>query len=239
MVRKMANLKLYKLILAIRYPHAALLLDNRGRIASYWRGKYGLTDWRIAQNDVYMHSMDHSIYANLQLQQCAIVMELPSSSKAFVEFASQFACKAISDLEIKSVDRIGIRIIQVEPRLHYKLLQSTMRKKLYRLDDESWNKIGGLPEDIGMSFILRIGDKLGNFTIGPMEKEQLSTYFVSEKVKENLPESVLFVDADIYQKEPSETIFNKEKTIEAFISEVIGQEKILLDNFMSQFGDFA
>jgi hypothetical protein len=200
---EMADFEIWKAIFEVRYPAAGPLFDNRGRIANTWRWEFGFTDWRIARNEVTVYEESGASRFQVGHQRCGLVVELPTRYVDFSRQAVTLVSHTLELLEVRKLERIGLRLIQLAERKHFRLLVTRMREGLYRLDEEDWEPLGGHPTDVGFPLTLRIGDRNANFMMGPMEKMQLAKYFESDRTKEQLPEAALFVDFDFYEEEPS------------------------------------
>jgi hypothetical protein len=234
----MNDLKTWKIIFEVRYPTAALLLDHRGKIASQWQWSHDLSEWRIANNQVFIHNKSGTIVLIAGLRGLSVTMELPESHDIFNSLAVDFASSVLTLLEIKSLDRVGFRTIQIAPRKHFKLLASKMTQNLYGLSDEDWKIFGGPPEDIGFPLILKLGENRANFNAGPMRDTQLGNLFESPTVKAKLPKAVLSVDFDIFQDNPRFIPANAHKDFSNFLKTGMRQVLDISEKFMERYGAF-
>ncbi|MBN1450603.1 MAG: hypothetical protein JW963_06270 [Anaerolineales bacterium] len=234
----MTDLKIWKIVFEIRYPAAANLFDNRGRIAAKWQWTSDLTEWRISNNQVSIYNKSGTTFLNAGFKNTSVVMELPESHAHFSNQASQFSTWVLDLLEVKKIDRIGLRFIQLSKKQHFKLLVTKMREKLFALSEDDWNSLGGYPEDIGLPLTLVVGDNRANFTLGPMKSDQLANYFESKDVKGKLPSVALFLDFDLYRTEPNFSIETRSKEISDYLK--AGSQQILdiSDKFLSRYGGF-
>jgi len=235
----MSDLKIWKAICGIKYPAAAALFDRRGDIAARWRSKFDLTDWRIAPSEVtLLNSTAGTPRFQVGHRGTVCVMELPKRYREFRDYAFDVLCDTLETLDVGKLERVGLRLLLLAERRSFKALLTRMRRELYRISDEAWSPLGGLPIDIGFPLTLRIGDCKANFTMGPMEKEQLEGYFDSVAVKEKLPATALFVDFDLYMEEPDFRPKDFKKELSQFLdlgeSEVVSRSK----RFIEQFGGF-
>jgi hypothetical protein len=235
----MSELKIWKVIWEIRFPATASLFDNRGKIASKWQWTSDLTEWRISNNQVTIHNKASTIFLNAGIRNVNVVMELPTNYKSFVSQASDFSAWTLDILQIRKIERIGLRIIQITERKHFKLLVTKIRQQIYKFSDDDWSILGGPPEDVGMPLTLNIGEDKVNFQFGPMKKEQLVGYFESNDVKDKLPSVALFFDIDLYRNNPEVPFETQQQVLSDFLGR--GGEQILKlsEGFMEKFGGFA
>lgn len=234
----MNDLKIWKIILEIRYPAASHLFDNRGKIAAKWQWTSDLSEWRISNNQVSIHNKSGTTFLNAGFKNTSIVMELPESPTFFNSQATEFSTWVLELLQIKKIERIGLRIIQLAKRQHFKLLVSKMRENLLGLGEEDWSILGGHPEDIGLPLTLAIGENKANFTLGPMKAEQLVNYFESTEIKNKIPTVAVFLDFDLYRNEPDfspETYYEK---IDAFLKSGSQQILEISNGFLDKHGGF-
>ncbi len=234
----MADLKIWKIVFEIRYPAAANLFDNRGKIAARWQWTSDLSEWRISNNQVSIHNQNGTTFLNAGFKNTSVVMELPENHVQFSERASEFSTWVLDLLQIKKIDRIGLRIIQLSKQQHFKLLVAKMREKLLALSDDDWQSLGGYPEDIGLPLTLTIGENKANFTLGPMRSEQLVNYFESNDVKGKLPSVAVFLDFDLYRIEPDFPPETRSKEICEFLNSGGQQILEISEKFLSRYGDF-
>lgn len=198
----MSALTIWKIILEIKYPAAATLFDSRGKIAAKWQWTSDLTEWRISNNQVSIHNKSGATFLNAGFKSTSVVMELPESHTVFCDQASEFSSWVLETLQVKEIERIGLRFIQLAKRQHFKLLVSKMREGLLRLTDDDWTILGGHPEDIGILLTLVLNENRANFTFGPMRAEQLVNYFEAKEVKDKIPTVAVFLDFDLYRNNP-------------------------------------
>ncbi len=221
----MNDLKIWKIVFEVRYSPAAHLFDNRGKIAAKWQWTSDLTEWRISNNQVSVHNKSGTTFLNAGFKNTSVVMELPESHTLFSNQALEFSIWVLELLQIKKIERVGLRFIQLAKRQHFKLLVSKMREKLLGLSEEDWAIFGGHPEDIGLPLTLVLGENKANFTLGPMKAEQLVNYFESSEIKSKIPTVAVFLDFDLYRNEPDfspETYLEK---IDGFLK--LGGQQIL------------
>jgi hypothetical protein len=235
----MNDLKIWKMILEIRYPAAATLFDSRGKIAAKWQWTSDLTEWQISNNQVSIHNKTNTTFLNTGFRNTSVVIELPENYKAFCNQASEFSVWVLETLQVKKIERIGLRIIQVAKRQHFKLLLSKMRESLLALTDDDWNILGGQPEDIAMPLTLALGSNRANFNIGPMRVEQLATFFEAKEVKDKLPSVALFLDFDLYKDDPDFSPETYREQLDNFLR--VGSEQILdiSSKLVDRYGGFA
>lgn len=234
----MTDLKIWKIVFEIRYPAAANLFDNRGKIAAKWQWTSDLTEWRISNNQVSIYNKSSTIFLNAGFKNTSVVMELPESHTQFSSQASDFSVWVLDLLQVQKIDRVGLRFIQLSKKQHFKLLVTKMREKLLALSEDDWESLGGYPEDIGLPLTLVLGDNRANFTLGPMKSDQLANYFESKDVKGKLPSAAIFLDFDLYRTEPNFSVETRSKDIDDYLK--IGSQQILdiSDKFLTRYGGF-
>jgi len=234
----MNDLKIWKMVWEVRYPAASTLIDNRGKIAAKWQWMIDLSEWRISNNQVTIHNKNNTTFLNAGFKGSSVVMELPENSAAFISLATDFSSWLLDILNITKIDRIGLRIIQIAKRPHFKLLTSKIRQSLFGLSDADWQIFGGAPDDIGFPLTLTLGEKMANFNLGPMKTEQLSNYFEAKEVKERLPATALFMDFDFYRNEPDIPQIDYHKSFLDFLKTGTNQVSEISDKFMDRYGAF-
>ena len=234
----MTDLKIWKIIFDIKYPAAASLFDNRGKIATKWQWSSDLTEWRISNNQVSIHNKIGTTFLNAGFKNTSVVMELPESHTQFSNQAVEFSTWVLDLLQIKKIDRVGLKFIQLSKKQHFKLLVTKMREKLFALDEDGWESLGGYPEDISLPLTLVLGDNRANFTLGPMKSDQLANYFESKDVKGKLPSAAVFLDFDLYREEPNFSQKTRSKEISDYLK--VGSQQILdiSEKFLSRYGGF-
>jgi hypothetical protein len=234
----MNDFKIWKMVWEVRYPAAAALFDNRGKIATKWQWKSDLSEWRISNNQVIIHNKNNTTFLNAGFKDSSVVMELPENSGEFNNLAADFSSWLLDTLNIKKIERIGLRIIQITKRPHFKLLASKMRQNLFGLSDSEWQIFGGPPIDIGFPLTLSLGENNANFNLGPMRAEQLSNYFEAKEVKERLPASALFMDFDFYRDEPDISQSDYHKIFSDFLKLGTNHISEISDKLMDRYGAF-
>jgi hypothetical protein len=234
----MTDLKIWKIIFDIKYPAAASLFDNRGKIATKWQWTSDLTEWRISNNQVSIHNKSGTTFLNAGFKNISVVMELPENQVQFSNQASEFSTWVLDLLEVKKIGRIGLRFIQLAKKQHFKLLVTKMREKLLALSEEDWESLGGYPEDIGLPLTLSLGDDKVNFTVGPMKSDQLANYFESTVVKEKLPSVAVFLDFDLYRSEPNFSLDTRSKEINEYLKSGSQQILDISEKFLARYGGF-
>lgn len=234
----MTDLKTWKIIFDIRYPAAASLFDNRGKIATKWQWTSDLTEWRISNNQVSVHNKSGTTFLNAGFKNTSVVMELPESHVQFSAQATEFSSWVLDLLEVKKIDRVGLRFIQLAKKQHFKLLVTKMREKLLALSEEDWETLGGHPEDVGLPLTLSLGDNKANFTVGPMKSDQLTNYFEAADVKAKLPSVAVFLDFDLYRSEPSFSPDSRSKEISEYLKSGSQQILEISEKFLARYGGF-
>ena len=234
----MSDLKIWKIIWEIRYPAAATLLDNRGKIAAKWQWTSDLTEWRISNNQVSIYNKSGTTFLNAGFKNASVVMELPESHKVFCSQASEFTSSVLEDFQVKKIERVGLRIIQIAKRQHFKLLVSEMQANILGLTNDDWDILGGKLEDIGIPLTLDFGNNRANFNLGPMRKEQLSSYFEAKEVIDKLPPVALFLDFDLFRTDPEFSPGTYQGQLSDFLES--GSEQILdvSGRFIDKHGGF-
>jgi hypothetical protein len=234
----MNDFKIWKMVWEVRYPAASTLFDNRGKIAAKWQWMFDLSEWRISNNQVTIHNKNTTTFLNAGFKNSSVVMELPESSTVFNNLAVDFSSWLLDALNVKKIDRIGLRIIQVAKRPHFKLLASKIRQNLFGLSDTDWQIFGGQPNDIGFPLTLTFDQNNANFHLGPMKAEQLSNYFDAKEVKERLPATALFMDFDFYRNEPDVSQNDFHKCFSDFLKTGVNQVSEISDKLMDRYGAF-
>lgn len=234
----MSDLQVWKAIWQIRFPPVARLIDVRGRIASEWQHKNGLSEWQVTLHSTEIHNPTKSIFLKAELEAISVVAESPQGFEEFSTLANNFSLEILDLLQVNKINRLGLRLIQAAPYPNFRMLVNKMRRALYKPSDDIWDSLGGIPQDVSTAFVFKLGEKMANMTIGPMEGEQLATYFESGSVKSTLPSSVIFFDMDLYQLEPK--IFPKEykKDVPLCIKNGISEIQNFSERFLDRFGGF-
>ncbi len=234
----MNDFKIWKMVLEVRYPAAAALFDSRGKIAAKWQWMSDLSEWRISNNQATIHNKNNTTFLNAGFKNSSVVMELPENSSEFNNLAADFSSWLLVTLNIKKIERVGLRIIQIAKRPHFKLLASKMRQNLLGLSDSDWQIFGGTPDGIGFPLTLTFNENNANFNLGPMRAEQLSNYFEAKEVKERLPASALFMDFDFYRNEPNISQSDYHKSFSEFLKLGTNQISEISDKLMDRYGAF-
>jgi hypothetical protein len=234
----MSDIKIWKAIWEIRYPASATLFDKRGEIATKWQWQSDLTEWRIGNNQVTIHNKSNSTFLRASYFSIVVVMEDPKNFRDFCKQASDFSTDTLESLNIRKLDRVGLRLIQLAERQKFNVLVTKIRKHLYKLNDDDWDVLGGYPEDIGFPLTLNLGDNKANFNFGPMERGQLAMHFESEEVKNKLPSVALFLDFDLFQPEPKLFPKSYRKEIREFLKSGGEQIQRISSDFVGRFGGF-
>lgn len=235
----MSELMLAKTIWQLRFPASELLLDYRGRIASEWKGKDGLSEWRIGINSVLIHNSPSSLHLYADTKELSAKSEMAITEKEFQQLAVDFTLNTLEIIQPEKITRVGLRFIFLLPHDNFRALVNKMRSKLYRLSTEDWGIFGGLPEDIGsISLILPSEDKKINFSTGPMEKAQLIEHFESAEARAKLPATSIFIDIDVYKTEPKWHRKSYPKHALDFISQGYEESRRIAYNYIMKFEGF-
>jgi len=213
-----SELQEWKSVCEVRYPPRPRLFDIRGRIIEQALTKT-LTEWRMVQNRVDIHSKDGTIRYFASFENAGSVMEQPASVTAFRDGTVKFLRGVIEDLEITQLSRIGVRFYYLAPVPAFEALVQAMIGGLYRLSHDDWERVGGVPIDVGFPLTLKFGHRKANFMMGPMESSQLKGHFDTDAVKEKLPDVSVFIDFDYYEVNPS----TGKKELHRFVREFIDQ----------------
>ncbi len=236
----MNDLKTWKIICQIRYPPSPLLVDNRGKIAAKWRhGKFDLTDWKIDFiNSVIIYNKFQTTLLTAAIENSSVVMERPQSVENFQDLAPKFLLDTLTTLDVRKINRIGLRIIQLLERNNFGKLVANMRQKLYSLQNNDWDILGGNPVDVGLPLTLSLKENKANFNIEPIRKEQLLKLFESQATKKVLPDISLSVDFDLYKTSPNLSPNDYKKFLLDFITS--GTKEILdrSARFVDHYGGF-
>lgn len=235
----MSDLSLWKLICEIRYPTAVLLADNMGNIANRWQGKYGLTDWEInLLESVTIHDKDRIITLRTGLQKSSAFMEIPENYEEFSDLATSFFVTILSILKIEKINRIGFRVIQLAEIRDIEVSVTDLRTKLFRLQDEEWDILGGHPTSTSLTFTFDLGKNKANFRISTLRKETFVNIFDSPKSKKMLPSFALIVDFDLFVTNPSVKKRDFKKFIEDFLLSGQNEVQDRVIRFVTQYGGF-
>jgi hypothetical protein len=196
--------QLWKAIWEVRYPAAGLLFDKRGEIATKWQFQEDLTEWRISNNQVVIHNLSKTRMLLTSLGRMSVTEELPKNYKTFSNLALTFTNDVLDTISVSKISRIGLRLLFVSPSKSFKGLVRRIGKKIYKLEEQDWNILGGYPEDIAFPLVLKIGENKANFKFGPMEKEQYQRdeVFSTEEALQKMPPVSLFIDFDLYKLDP-------------------------------------
>lgn len=208
----------WKSVCEIRYPARPLLFDLRGRIIKQTLTE-ALTEWRVSQNRVDIHTRDGTVRYFASFKNAGSVMEQPASAAFFRDGAVKFLRGVIEDLEISELSRIGVRFYYLVPVPDFEALVQSMTRGLYRLSNDDWEQVGGIPVDVGFPLTLEFGRCKANFMMGPMKTSQLEEFFETDTVKERLPGASVFIDFDYYEMNPPMGT----KTLHRFVREFIDQ----------------
>ena len=234
---RMSKLGLWKAIWEIRYPAAAKLFDVRGDIAGRWQ-RDELTDWRISSNQVVIHNIPETKVKIVGIRNAIMSEEQPTSYSNFSRGAIDFSRDIVDRLQITKLDRMGLRLLFLEERKHFKQLMNRMSQRLFRLKNEDWEVFGGTLEDIGFPLTLKVGNKKANLKLGPMNKEQYrkDNVFKSDETLEDLPLVSLFVDFDLYELDPSGRAVNE--LIADYLTNNGPEIHRIVDQIYDHFGGF-
>lgn len=196
--------RLWKAIWEVRYPAAGLLFDKRGAIATKWQFQEDLSEWRISSNQVVVHNLSKTKLLLANLGRVSVAEELPKNYKAFSNLAFAFTSDVLDIIEVSKISRVGLRLLFISPSKSFKGLVRKIGRKIYRLDEQDWNILGGFPEDIALPLVLQIGENKANFKFGPMEKEQYQRdeIFSTEEALQEISPVSLFIDFDLFKLDP-------------------------------------
>jgi hypothetical protein len=233
-----SKLQVWKAIWQVRYPAAALLLDHRGAIADRWHNHSDLTEWKINHNTVRVHNRSQTVYLSADHRACSVVVEGPEAYEQFAADALAFTFETLEMIKVRKLERIGLRIMQIEPRDSFQKLCGTMRRRLYKLSEEQWNVLGGYPRDVGLHLVLVDGDSRINWSMGPMEQDQLLPQFESEEIQKRLPKVSLFLDCDYSLEEPGYSAKALEKELGRYLHDGVRRIHELTHAFVDQFEGF-
>lgn len=233
------DLKTWKAIWQVRYPPAALLMDHRGALAGRWQHKKeDLTEWLIANNQFKVHDLANMLLLQADLRSVTIVVESVERQNLFAELATEFTFDVLDTLDVKRIERVGLRLLQVAERANFKAMCHQIRRGFYRLTDDEWQVFGKEPDDVGLSLVFRYEERTLNWNFGPMAKSQLETYFDSTAVKQSLPETSIFIDCDLYQPDPKFHRKEFKKELARYMESGMEQITGLTARFMGQYGGF-
>ena len=234
----MSDLKIWKAILQINFPSSASLFDNRGKIATTWQHKHGLTEWRVAQNQVDVHNKALTRALVVNHRSISAIEELPESYDEFSQLAGDYSSSTLNVLGVRKIERAGLRLMFVAERKNFRSLVNKMKKGFYKLDDEAWGFLGGDPADVGLHLVLNLGDGRANLSLGPMEKIELERQFESEEAKKAIPEVSLLADIDFFYREPKWHPKSYRKQIGLFLEDGKNEVQEMVNRFVDHFGGF-
>lgn len=233
------DLQIWKAIWQVRHPPAALLLDRRGDIANRWQHKKpGLTEWAINANSVRVHDRANTTLLQSELTAATVVVESQERQDIFRDLATEFVIDVLDTLNIRRIERTGLRLIFLAERPNFKALCRKIQQRLFSLGEGDWEVFGAQPEDVGFPLVFRFGERWLNWNFGPMHKGQIEATFDSNEVKGQLPELAVFLDCDLFELAPK--IYPKEfrKELGRSIDSGIEQILAITDSFMGKYGGF-
>lgn len=216
----MSDLTLVKAICQVRYPANARFVDIRGKIASRWHEADGeLSQWRLNSNAVQISNKQNSRAFAIDVRSLSSVMEFPPNQEVFVTESLPFLLHTLQWLEVRKIERIGLRFVFYAKRENIVQLTNRLRTRLFKLTDEEWDMLGGRPTDIAFVTIHKYQDASIQIRLGPMERSQLAETFESEIKDRELPEVSLFVDGDLFEQEPSFKLNSLDRYLKRFMEE--------------------
>ncbi|VAW42116.1 hypothetical protein MNBD_CHLOROFLEXI01-2908 [hydrothermal vent metagenome] len=233
----MSELKLLKAIWEIRYPPAASLFDNRGRIARRWYLRDGFEHWSIGRNHVKLYSKDESLSFFADYRRMVFDAEGWNLSE-FCISAAKVTSWVTRLLRIRSFERIGFRVYQITECNSFETIQKKMTRRLFALDETDWEVFGGEPLDIAFPLTLTFGDHKANFKMGPMRNDQYENLLQSLNIKENLPKASFFIDFDLYQEKPTFKSRDIKKEYFAHLQDSGKLMQQVSNNILAHFGGF-
>lgn len=199
-----SNLVVIKTVFEIRYPAAALLFDRRGHIATEFQRDL-FTEWRITHNRVELHDQDRTLLAFAAFKNCGMAMEQYPGLQFFLTHTRRFLRLVLEQLEVERLTRIGLRHFCFIPlEGSFSSAVDYFTSAFYSFSESQVEALGGSFRDVGMTLELKIEDMLGRLTLGPMQAEQYGDMRIleSEKDREALPETSMFLDFDLYRINP-------------------------------------
>lgn len=233
------KLSTWKTIWQVRFPSAAMLLDNRGNIAARWQHRLeDLTEWTIGTNQLSIHDKANTMLLRVELRAVTVVVESTERQSQFGDLATEFTFDMLDILKVRKIERVGLRLLRCSERSNFKAISNLIRRRFFNLSDDEWQLFGQHPDDIGMPLVFRYDDSTLNWHFGPMEKAQLETYFESAEVKKSLPDASIFFDCDLYQVDPKIHAKEFKKELGRFVSSETKRICDLTDAFLSRFGGF-
>lgn len=190
-------------ILELRYKPNPQILDYRGRFVESFSSYMNLSEWRISNNRVDIHSKDELIRAFVSIKNAGLVLRNTDLPDYFPNQANKFIKHLFSTEPFNEpllVRRLGVRsrFATISPIPFEKLIQECQRKVI-KLNTEAANALEAELTDIAFHF--NFETPLGKFYFngGPMEKAQLEEFFDFVD-PETLPETVLYVNLDYWLK---------------------------------------
>lgn len=199
-------------ILEIRYKPNARVLDFRGELAASISQHMELTEWRIDNNRVDVHSKDQATRMFVAFRNAGAALRNTSLPDYFPNQATKFTrhlftLKPLSDPV--TVERLGVRSRFATPSpLPFTELLHQFETKVLNVSKEALAAFDARLIDIGAPLNFETKSGKINTNSGPMEREQLARFFEFEK-KEDLPEVALYLEFD-YWLRPTEPLSVKE-----------------------------
>lgn len=195
-------MKLQKAVIEVRYPSAALIYSERGKLAYKWQQERGLKQWRMGHNEFISYDDDGVLRVNVTLRNFLIAHENPGTSDRFARFAAPIIEDICDALKPSVILRVGIRFHYIHEAGAFKAMARKISKRFFALSEEDWSVFGGIPDDFGIPLRFKQDEYFVNMNFGPMQSEQLAGYFESDVVKKGLPKACFFYDYDFFQLDP-------------------------------------
>lgn len=235
----MSELQLLRAVWEVRFPAEAVFFDNRGKIASRWHKQDGFDNWRLAQNELRLHSSDNS-QAFVANHHRAFYVAEGQALKEFCDKAAKVSAWTLASLKIKHITRVGFRIHLLLERNSFEETKLSMLKTVFAIRDDEWEIFGGEPLDISVPFTLQFGDRKANFKMGPVKRDELiDTIIESETIKERLPEAGILFDFDMYKENPNFQSRNLRPDFYEFIESAGKQMQSISMGILEHYGEFS
>ncbi len=199
-------------VLEIRYKPDSKVLDHRGDLADSISRNLDLSMWRINQNRVDVHNKDGSKRVFVSFRNAGVVIQNPCDSNEFPNIANKFVNHILSQKPFKKklpLRRIGVRSrFGFSSNIGFADLLSRYLRQFVDVRPEIIDCIGADLIDVGVPLNFEASNGNINTNSGPMEREQLSTFFKFHP-KERLPEVSLYIEIDYWIRPEKLTTFQE------------------------------
>jgi hypothetical protein len=189
-------------VLEIRYKPDPRILDYRGELALSISNEMKLPKWRIGQNRVDVYEEGELTRVFVSFRNAGVVIRNPSLGDFFPNQSNKFLRFVFTRKPFSRdntfVQRLGVKSrYAISSQMSFEELLERYMNSVLSLTPEALSAFDAKVIDIGMplNFSTQIG-KINSIS-GPMEKEQLSSFFKFQK-SENLPDVALYLEFDYW-----------------------------------------